>query len=76
MSIGADTVSCGLQGALIVHEGAAEAGRCPLAAMLEQNRALRQTADYKTDHVTEVRASRALRRTEEFLTAIRDGGGQ
>lgn len=46
-----------------------------LRTTLEQNRALRQTADYKPDHVTEVRASRAVRRTEEFLAAIREGGG-
>ena len=47
-----------------------------LRTTLEQNRALRQTADYKPDHVTEVRASRAIRRTEEFVLAIREGGGQ
>jgi uncharacterized protein (UPF0332 family) len=46
-----------------------------LRTVLEQNRALRQTADYKRDQVTEIRAHRAIRRTEEFLTAIREGGG-
>jgi len=47
-----------------------------LRSILEQNRALRQTADYKRDHVTEVRAGRAIRRTEAFLSAIREGGGR
>jgi Heat induced stress protein YflT domain len=42
---------------------------------LEQNWALRQTADYKRDQVTEIPAPRAIRRTEEFLTASRQGGG-
>lgn len=40
--------------------------------ILEDNRALRQTADYKRDHVTEIRAARAIRRTEAFLAAIRE----
>jgi uncharacterized protein (UPF0332 family) len=47
-----------------------------LRTVLEQNRALRQTADYKRDQVTEIRAHRAIRRTEELLTAIREGGRQ
>ena len=42
---------------------------------LEQNYRLRETADYRRDHVTEVRAARAVRRTEEFLGAIRQHGG-
>ena len=46
-----------------------------LRTTLEQNRALRQTADYKRDHVSDVRADRAIRRTEQFLTAIREGDG-
>jgi uncharacterized protein (UPF0332 family) len=41
---------------------------------LEDNRALRQAADYKRENVTEVRAARAIRRTEAFLQAIREGG--
>ncbi len=41
---------------------------------LEDNRALRQAADYKRENVTEVRASRAIRRTEDFLQAIRERG--
>ena len=44
-------------------------------ATLEQNYRLRETADYRRDHVTEVRAARAIRRTEEFLGAIRRRGG-
>ncbi len=47
-----------------------------LRTVLEQNRALRQTADYRRDQVTEVRAGRAIRRTEEFLVAVREGGSQ
>ncbi len=47
-----------------------------LRTVLEQNRALRQTADYRRDHVTDVRAGRAIRRTEEFLGAVRQGGGR
>jgi uncharacterized protein (UPF0332 family) len=45
---------------------------------LEQNYRLRETADYRRDHIGEVRAARAVRRTEEFLDAIRrpGGGGQ
>src|SRR4051812_19626169 len=35
------------------------------------NCALRQSADYKREHVTEVRASRALQRTRQFLAAVR-----
>ena len=43
---------------------------------LEQNYALRETADYKRDHVTEIKAARAMRRTNEFLQAlVREGGG-
>jgi uncharacterized protein (UPF0332 family) len=41
---------------------------------LEQNYRLRETADYRRDHVTEVRAARAIRRTEVFLEAIRREG--
>ncbi len=47
-----------------------------LRTVLEQNRALRQTADYRRDHVTDVRAGRAIRRTEEFLGAVRGGGAE
>ena len=41
---------------------------------LEQNYRLRETADYRRDHVRELRAARAVRRTEEFLDAIRRPG--
>lgn len=43
---------------------------------LQQTYAVRIKADYELDHVTEVRATRALRRTTEFVDAIRrDGDG-
>ncbi len=42
---------------------------------LEQNYRLRETADYRRDHVTEVRAARAIRRTEAFVETIRREGG-
>ncbi len=41
---------------------------------LLRNYLLRQTADYKEDLVTRVEASRALRRTNEFVEAIRARG--
>ena len=44
-----------------------------LRSTLEDNRALRQAADYKRENVTEVRAARAVRRTDDFLQAIRAG---
>jgi uncharacterized protein (UPF0332 family) len=44
-----------------------------LRSVLEQNRALRRTADYKPDNVTETRANRAIRRTHGLLAAIRNG---
>jgi len=47
-----------------------------LRTTLEQNRALRQTADYKRDHVTEIRAGRAVRRTQEFLAEVRQRGSR
>src|SRR5205807_2164477 len=43
---------------------------------LEQNYALREIADYQRDFVTEVKAARATRRTDEFVAAIRAGGGE
>ena len=45
-----------------------------LRNILAENYKLRETADYKRDRVTEVRASRAVSRTEAFLAAIREGG--
>jgi uncharacterized protein (UPF0332 family) len=38
---------------------------------LEQNYRLRTTADYGRDSVTEIRAARAVKRTEELVAAIR-----
>lgn len=37
---------------------------------------LREVADYKTDLVTEGKARRALRRSYDFLDAVRAGGAQ
>ncbi len=42
-----------------------------LRDVLERTYALLQAADYTRDQVTEVQASRALRRVREFLAAIR-----
>lgn len=44
-----------------------------LRSTLTQNYALRQTADYSTDPVTEVRAARAVARAETFVGAVRGG---
>jgi uncharacterized protein (UPF0332 family) len=44
-----------------------------LRGLLEQNYRLRQAADYKRERVTEVRAARAVSRTEQFLEAVRQG---
>lgn len=41
---------------------------------LRQTYALRETADYELDHVSEVRAVRALRKAAELVEAIRRGG--
>jgi uncharacterized protein (UPF0332 family) len=46
-----------------------------LRGSLNQNYILRLMADYSTDHVTEVRADRAVGRAERFLDAVRTGGG-
>jgi len=43
----------------------------PLRRVLDQHQELRHVADYSPDHVTEVRSARALRRTSEFIEAIR-----
>jgi uncharacterized protein (UPF0332 family) len=45
---------------------------------LLQSFALRITADYETDHVGEIRASRVLRKTAAFVEAVRErtAGGQ
>lgn len=41
-----------------------------LRSTLERNRSLRETADYEWDDVTEVRAARAVGRTEEFVAVV------
>jgi uncharacterized protein (UPF0332 family) len=38
-----------------------------------QNYQLRVTADYERDHVNQVRAARAIRRTEAFLASVKQG---
>jgi uncharacterized protein (UPF0332 family) len=45
-----------------------------LRPTLSQTYALRETADYTTDHVTELRAARAVTRTESFIETIEQGG--
>jgi uncharacterized protein (UPF0332 family) len=36
--------------------------------------ALRETADYRIDHVNQTQAARALRRAQEFVGAVQRGG--
>lgn len=43
---------------------------------LNDNMVLRRRADYRVQQVTETHAARALRRTRDFLNAIRGGGGE
>jgi hypothetical protein len=40
--------------------------------VLGRNLTLRHTADYAPDLVTQTQAARALQRTQDFLTAIRE----
>lgn len=47
-----------------------------LRGMLDRNRVFRLRADYFTQPVTEVEASRALRRARSFVTAIQQHGGR
>ena len=47
-----------------------------LRDVLARTLILRQTADYEPDQVTSLRASRALRRTREFVEAIRTKAGE
>jgi len=47
-----------------------------LREILERTYALRQTADYQRDHVTETQASRAVRCAREFVTTIDTRGGE
>jgi uncharacterized protein (UPF0332 family) len=47
-----------------------------LRQSLLQNYRLRETADYKRERVNEIRADRAVRRAEDFVAAVREGGGR
>ena len=46
-----------------------------LRRVLSDNQSLRDRADYRPEFVTATQASRALRRTRLFVTAIRQRGG-
>jgi uncharacterized protein (UPF0332 family) len=46
--------------------------RASLRDVLSRNLLLRHTADYKVNQVSETQASRALRRTFEFISAIEE----
>jgi hypothetical protein len=46
-----------------------------LRRVLSDNQSLRDKADYRPELVTATQASRALRRTRLFVTAIRQRGG-
>ncbi len=46
-----------------------------LRRVLSDNQSLRDKADYRPEFVTASQASRALRRTRQFVTAIRQRGG-
>jgi uncharacterized protein (UPF0332 family) len=46
-----------------------------LRRVLSDNQSLRDKADYRPEFVTATQASRALRRTRLFITAIRQRGG-
>jgi uncharacterized protein (UPF0332 family) len=46
-----------------------------LRRVLSDNQSLRDKADYRPEFVTATQASRALRRTRLFVTAIRQKGG-
>ena len=47
-----------------------------LRVTLEQNYRLRQVADYRRDDVSDVRAARAVSRSETFLEALRQPEGR
>lgn len=47
-----------------------------LRTVMEENYALRITADYTYQHVNESRASRAVARTTDFVATLRSSGGQ
>ena len=46
-----------------------------LRTTLIQNYVLRETADYTANHVSEVRAARAVARAQQFLGSVTSGGG-
>jgi uncharacterized protein (UPF0332 family) len=46
-----------------------------LRTPMEQNYRLRVAADYGRDHVTEVRAARAVRRADAFVATVAEPGG-
>ena len=46
-----------------------------LRRVLDDNQSLRDKADYRPEFVTATQASRALRRTRLFVTAVRQRGG-
>jgi uncharacterized protein (UPF0332 family) len=46
-----------------------------LRRVLSDNQILRDKADYRPEFVTATQASRALRRTRQFVSAIRQRGG-
>jgi uncharacterized protein (UPF0332 family) len=46
-----------------------------LRRVLSDNQSLRDKADYRPELVTDIQASRALRRTRLFMTAVRQKGG-
>jgi uncharacterized protein (UPF0332 family) len=46
-----------------------------LRRSLSDNLLLRQKADYETDMISEIQAHRAVRRTRQFVDAIRSSGG-
>jgi uncharacterized protein (UPF0332 family) len=46
-----------------------------LRRVLSDNQSLRDRADYRPEFVTDIQASRALRRTRLFMTAVRQKGG-
>jgi uncharacterized protein (UPF0332 family) len=43
--------------------------------LLSRTILLRQTADYRAEHVTRIQAARAVRRTREFFEAVQTKGG-
>ncbi|MGH2541178.1 MAG: hypothetical protein ACRDIB_00180 [Ardenticatenaceae bacterium] len=47
-----------------------------LRSTLNQTYTLREKADYTTDHAAEIRAGRAVSKTEAFLDAIGRTGGE